>query len=213
MEETNYIIDAEFSNMSAELLRVANFVKRTEIYGPGMRSAIWVQGCTLACKGCWNTHMWSKKGGEDRSVIELHEQLMKIEENEGITLLGGEPLQQSEEVLELIKLQKAAGRTVMLYSGYEPEELDSVQQECVDNSDIVILGRYKEELRNTKLRWRGSENQVLYSPTGRYTVEDFPDGETEISVHIDADGKLLITGYPDLEFMMEIMDKITGELL
>ena len=98
----------------------------------------------------------------------------------------------------------------MLYSGYEPEELDSVQQECVDNSDIVILGRYKEELRNTKLRWRGSENQVLYSPTGRYTVEDFPDGETEISVHIDADGKLLITGYPDLEFMMEIMDKITG---
>ena len=213
MEETSYIIDAKFSDMSAEVLRIANFVKRTEIYGPGMRSAIWVQGCTLACKGCWNTHLWPKKGGKDQSIIELHEQLMKVEGNEGITLLGGEPLQQSEAVLELIKLQKAAGRTVMLYSGYEPEELDSVQQECVDNSDIVILGRYKEELRNTKLRWRGSENQVLYSPTGRYTVEDFPDGETEISVHIDADGKLLITGYPDLEFMMEIMDKITGELL
>ena len=213
MEETSYIIDAKFSDMSAEVLRIANFVKRTEIYGPGMRSAIWVQGCTLACKGCLEYSFVAEKGGKDQSIIELHEQLMKVEGNEGITLLGGEPLQQSEAVLELIKLQKAAGRTIMLYSGYEPEELDSVQQECVDNSDIVILGRYKEELRNTKLRWRGSENQVLYSPTGRYTVEDFPDGETEISVHIDADGKLLITGYPDLEFMMEIMDKITGELL
>ena len=199
--------------MSGHNIMLAEMVEQTDIYGPGIRSAIWVQGCTLACKGCWNTQMWPKKGGENHSVVELHNLLMNVEGNEGITLLGGEPLQQSEAVLELIKLQKAAGRTVMLYSGYEPEELDLVQQECVDNSDIVILGRYKEELRNTKLRWRGSENQVLYSPTGRYTVEDFPDGETEISVHIDADGKLLITGYPDLEFMMEIMDKITGELL
>ena len=199
--------------MSGHNIMLAEMVEQTDIYGPGIRSAIWVQGCTLACKGCWNTQMWPKKGGENHSVVELHNLLMNVEGNEGITLLGGEPLQQSEAVLELIKLQKAAGRTVMLYSGYEPEELDLVQQECVDNSDIVILGRYKEELRNTKLRWRGSENQVLYSPTGRYTVEDFPDGETEISVHIDANGKLLITGYPDLEFMMEIMDKITGELL
>ena len=199
--------------MSGHNIMLAEMVEQTDIYGPGIRSAIWVQGCTLACKGCWNTQMWPKKGGKNHSVVELHNLLMNVEGNEGITLLGGEPLQQSEAVLELIKLQKAAGRTVMLYSGYEPEELDLVQQECVDNSDIVILGRYKEELRNTKLRWRGSENQVLYSPTGRYTVEDFPDGETEISVHIDADGKLLITGYPDLEFMMEIMDKITGELL
>jgi len=199
--------------MPGHNIMLAQMVEQTDIYGPGIRSAIWVQGCTLACKGCWNTQMWPKKGGENHSVVELHNLLMNVEGNEGITLLGGEPLQQSEAVLELIKLQKAAGRTVMLYSGYEPEELDLVQQECVDNSDIVILGRYKEELRNTKLRWRGSENQVLYSPTGRYTVEDFPDGETEISVHIDGDGKLLITGYPDLEFMMEIMDKITGELL
>lgn len=199
--------------MPGHNIMLAQMVEKTEIYGPGIRSAIWVQGCTLACKGCWNTQMWPKKGGENHSVVELHNLLMNVEGNEGITLLGGEPLQQSEAVLELIKLQKDAGRTVMLYSGYEPEELDLVQQECVDNSDIVILGRYKEELRNTKLRWRGSENQVLYSPTGRYTVEDFPDGETEISVHIDGDGKLLITGYPDLEFMMEIMDKITGELL
>ena len=100
--------------MSGEVLRLANFVNRTEIYGPGMRSAIWVQGCTLACKGCWNTHMWSKKGGKVHSVVELHGQLMQIEDIEGITLLGGEPLEQSKAVLELIKLQKTAGRTVML---------------------------------------------------------------------------------------------------
>ena len=100
----------------------------------------------------------------------------------------------------------------MLYSGYEFEELDEIQKQCVELSDIVILGRYDETKRNTSLRWRGSENQVLFSPTGRYNVSDYQDGDNEISVHIDANGELTVTGYPDMDTMLELIGDLINQM-
>lgn len=200
------------SDANNGMIRLGHIVEHTEIYGPGIRAAIWVKGCTLACKGCWNTQYWPAKGGELIPVMELHQRLMNIEDIEGITLLGGEPLQQSPQVLELIKLQKEAGRTIMLYSGYEKEELDEIQAKCVDLSDLVILGRYREDLRNTSLRWRGSENQVLYSPTGRYDIGSILDGDNEVSVHIDQQGQISIHGYPDDDVLSNLLDEIINQV-
>ena len=193
-------------------LRLGHTVDHTEIYGPGIRSAIWLKGCTLACEGCWNKQYWPAVGGELISVEELNSRLNEIEGIEGITLLGGEPLQQASEVLELIKLQKENNRTVMMYSGYELEELDEIQKECVALSDIVILGRYKQELRNTNLRWRGSENQVLFSPTGRYDVEQYEDGDNEVSIHINKNGEITVTGYPDMDTMLDLIGDIVSQI-
>ena len=200
------------SDASSDMIRLGHIVEHTEIYGPGIRAAIWVKGCTLACKGCWNTQYWPAKGGELIPVMELHQRLMNIEDIEGITLLGGEPLQQSPQILELIKLQKKSGRTIMLYSGYEKEELDEIQAKCVDLSDLVILGRYREDLRNTSLRWRGSENQVLYSPTGRYDVKSIMDGDNEVSVHIVEQGQISIHGYPDDDVLSNLLDEIINQV-
>ena len=199
------------SDANNGIIRLGHIVEHTEIYGPGIRAAIWVKGCTLACKGCWNTQYWPAKGGELIPVMELHQRLMEIEDIEGITLLGGEPLQQSSQVLELIELQKKAGRTIMLYSGYEKEELDEVQSKCVELSDLVILGRYREDLRNTSLRWRGSENQELYSPTGRYDVASILDGDNEVSVHIDQQGQISIHGYPDDDVLSNLLDELINQ--
>ena len=71
--------------------RLGHTVDHTEIYGPGIRSAIWLKGCTLACDGCWNKQYWPAVGGEIISVEELNARLNAIEGIEGITLLGGEP--------------------------------------------------------------------------------------------------------------------------
>lgn len=193
-------------------IRIGHIVNHTEIYGPGLRSAIWVKGCTLACKGCWNKQYWPSTGGDLVTVEELNSKLNSIEGVEGITLLGGEPLQQAPGILQLIKLQKENNRTVMMYSGYEFAELNEIQKECVELSDIVILGRYVENKRNTSLRWRGSENQILFSPTGRYDVNDYHDGENEISVHIDANGELTITGYPDADTMLDLIEDLITQI-
>ena len=57
-------------------MRIADIVNRTGIYGPGWRTAVWVQGCSLACKGCWNMELWPTKGGEDMDHDTLLERLM-----------------------------------------------------------------------------------------------------------------------------------------
>jgi len=156
--------------------------------------------------------MWAHSGAELLSVNSLHERLLSIEGVTGVTFLGGEPLQQSPALLDLIRLQTDAGRSVMVYSGYEKEELNEVQQACVDLCDVVILGRYRQELRDTSLRWRGSSNQVIESPTGRFEVLDDHDGFQEVEMHIDKHGTFRMVGYPDEELIEALLDTVIESL-
>jgi len=152
---------------------------------------------------------WTVKSGIIRTVDALMEDLQNsLEGLEGVTILGGEPLQQAEATLELIKRVKALNLTVMLYTGYEQHEYTATMRECHDLSDLVIGGRYIQELRNPELRWRGSTNQKIISPTGRYNPEEFEDWE-EVEIIIDHDsGEITMTGYPDedLEILIRNYD-------
>lgn len=189
------------------MLRVGAIEEQSAIYGPGLRFVIWVQGCTLACKGCWNKEFWPSTGGQSFGIDELLERINSTDDIEGITLLGGEPLQQAEPVLELIKRVKNSGLSVFLYSGYEREEINEIQKECVDSSDIVVLGRFIESQRNVQLRWRGSDNQVIEFPTQRYRgieIEEY--GECEVT--IGDDGQITVLGYPDPE-LIELIKSMT----
>jgi anaerobic ribonucleoside-triphosphate reductase activating protein len=177
-------------------LNIGGIVKRTKIYGPGWRSAVWLQGCTLACKGCWNKELWPTKGGTFYTHEELLSELLSATDCEGVTFLGGEPLQQAEALLPLLKDLRAIGKSIFIYSGYNRDELDETQLACVEQADIVVLGRYIQELRNTNLRWRGSENQVVEFLTDRYSTEDMNGEASEYEVHIHPDGTTTVLGYP-----------------
>lgn len=186
------------------MIRVHDVLPRSSIYGPGERWVLWAQGCTLGCKGCWNVETWSRRTGTERTVASLVSELeaaASAGDLEGISLLGGEPLQQAEPVLELIHAAREMGLSVLLYTGYEPEEYDPTMQACHDGSDLVIGGRYVEALRDPFLRWRGSSNQRLVSPTGRYDVDEFEDLQ-EVEVLIDHEtGQMTVTGYPEADLL------------
>ena len=194
------------------MIRVHDVLPRSSIYGPGERWVLWVQGCTLGCKGCWNVETWSRRTGTERTVASLVSELEAVVsagDLEGISLLGGEPLQQAEPVLELIHAAREMGLSVLLYTGYEPEEYDLTMQACHDGSDLVIGGRYVEALRDPFLRWRGSGNQRLVSPTGRYDVEEFEDLQ-EVEVLIDHDtGQMTVTGYPEAD-LLQLVQSFQG---
>tara|TARA_B110000003_G_C16600856_1_gene515554 strand:- start:264 stop:845 length:582 start_codon:yes stop_codon:yes gene_type:complete len=186
--------------MSDKFLRIGAIEEQSSIYGPGLRFVIWVQGCTLACKGCWNKNFWPKEGGNNRSIESLVTQISTTESIEGITILGGEPLEQPEAVLDLINSVQRLNLSIFLYSGFETHELNSTQKKCIEASDIVVLGRYDEQKRNINLRWRGSSNQVLQFPTKRYRDMQFEErGECEVI--IDDDGSVRILGYPDQDLI------------
>ena len=189
----------------SNILRLGHRLDRSEIYGPGIRSVFWTQGCNLACKGCWNTQYWPSRGGEEISVSAILSQLEELKDIEGITLLGGEPFQQPQACLELIQGCKEIGLSVFIYTGYEPSEFDEVMQSCFDLCDIAVTGRYVQELRDTTLRWRGSINQQVHFISNLYD-DSLLQEQTEVECHILPTGEIRMVGYaePELSNLLEI---------
>ena len=188
-------------------LRVAMLIERSQVNGPGWRTVVWTQGCTLGCEGCWNEHMWPHSGGEMWDAKELSQKLLAIEGVEGVTFSGGDPLQQPRALKRLIELLRAGGRTIFLYTGYEVDELNELQTECLNLCDIAVVGRYVEGERDLSLKWRGSANQRILFPTDRYSEDDIGDDVQEFEVHITKDGSYKVTGFPDMEQVHRIMGK------
>ncbi len=125
--------------------------------------------------------------------------------DEGLTILGGEPLQQPEDTLALIEEAKQQGLGIFLYTGYKLEELEGDALKCYEASDIVVAGRYIESERNTQLRWRGSSNQTVEFRTDRYKDFEFLEGN-DVQITIEENGSLTILGYPDDALLQDLLD-------
>lgn len=181
-------------------MRLAHINNNSSIYGFGNSFAIWMQGCSLKCKGCWNKSMHDFEGGfyikTEDLIIQIKE---SIEKNniKCVTILGGEPLEQLDELLELMKLIKKLDIGIILYTGYEKEEIDSSDKiKILDYADLLISGRYIEERRNINNHLFGSDNQVMDFLTDRYKNEEIING-TYVEIDIDENGKIDMYGYPD----------------
>ncbi|MDW7776157.1 MAG: 4Fe-4S single cluster domain-containing protein [Methanosarcinales archaeon] len=177
---------------------IAHIELSSEIYGPGKRFVIWLQGCSLACPGCWNKIMWNFT---PRIIIQrevLLEEILANPELEGVTFLGGEPLQQSENLYWLMLALNKKNISIMLYTGYEIEDICNTKifSNICNLADILIAGRYREEERDLFLRWRGSRNQLLLIQTNRYCDLEILDGINEIEIKIDEFGSVTLLGYP-----------------
>lgn len=139
--------------------------------GPGSRISLFVSGCPHHCPGCFNSEMWEYDYGaaftssiEDQLVAALQQPSI-----DGLSLLGGEPFAPRNQVtlyLFLRKLRKQLpGINIWVYSGYTVEQLlDGVQpmsQQLLEQCDVLVDGRFVKELRDIKLRYRGSSNQHI----------------------------------------------------
>jgi anaerobic ribonucleoside-triphosphate reductase activating protein len=181
-------------------MNIAHIEEGSFIYGPGRRFVIWVQGCSIQCKGCWNKEMWAFK---DKTILSVQDLLRKIENEkdfiDGITLLGGEPLDQFAEVSELLIECRKLGLSTMLFTGYEMTEIAEKQMTLIlDNLDILITGRYDKAKRTMNHQWIGSTNQEIHFLTDRYADYEIEHNNyTEITINEDA--SLTILGFPQLK--------------
>lgn len=153
----------EENRNASMIIRVCGIEPESIVDGPGFRFVLFVQGCRHHCKGCHNPESWAFDGGEDMTVGEIFEQIKAEPHLRGVTFSGGEPFEQVEPLIELAKLVKEAGLTLMSYSGYTLEELqerhDPATDELLGMLDMLVDGRYIEAQRNLTLIYRGSENQ------------------------------------------------------
>lgn len=183
-------------------LRVAQIVADTLAEGPGRRFAVWVQGCPIRCEGCCNPQMFGESGGEEIEVEALAERVLATPGIEGISFLGGEPMEQAEAVLALATRVKAAGLTVMVFSGWTIAELRARKSASIDGliaiADLLVDGRYEASLPEARRRWIGSSNQVMHFLTDRYSPADpqFTAGNT-VEIRL-VDGEIRVNGWPAL---------------
>ena len=126
-------------------ININSYIPKTEVEGPGARFCIWVQGCSIRCYGCANSHMWNFDGGKIYEVSQIVEIISGYKnEIEGLTFLGGEPLDQIDAVIEISKKVKDLGLTVLVFTGYDYESIkDNLKvKELVNHIDVLIDGKY-----------------------------------------------------------------------
>jgi len=186
-------------------MNIAHIEEQSFIYGPGCRSVIWVQGCSIHCKGCWNKDMWGFNPKYIFTIPQLVEKIQReIPHIEGITLLGGEPLDQFQETFELLTACKKLNLTTMVFTGYEMNEIhEKNMSSLLEVCDILITGRYVEALRTTHHQWIGSTNQEIHFLTDRY--KDYAIRNANyVEVSIDEMGKIQILGFPDEDILYKL---------
>lgn len=181
-------------------------VENEHLYGPGKRLLLFTQGCSLHCKGCINQHLWEFGKGTDVAIDEIFAQCKGLD---GITLHGGEPLDQANALVELIKKLKQQEKTVILFTGYAFKELDKVQKQAWLSSDIVISGRYEEKNRNIYLQFRGSTNQKVFTHKGKYKDYKIKDGQTVAILSFNEQGEMQSRGFrtDELEQLLNAISK------
>lgn len=161
---------------------IADYKPFTMVDGEGIRCAIYVSGCTFACKGCYNKSIQDFSVGtpytyelEERIISDLRDETVQ-----GLTLLGGEPFMNTSVCLRLIKrFRKEFGdsKDIWCWTGFTWEELQNsihrgknseMRKEMLNEIDILIDGRYVEEEEGWsggKIKFRGSWNQRIIDVT------------------------------------------------
>lgn len=147
------------------IIRVCGIEPESIVDGPGFRFTLFVQGCPHHCPGCHNPESWDFNGGYDMTTEEVFAQIRSNPHLAGVTFSGGEPFEQVPALLELAKMCKAEGLSLMSYTGYTLEELkdrdDPETDELLSLLDILVDGRFILAERNLTLIYRGSENQKV----------------------------------------------------
>lgn len=146
-------------------IKIAGTVKESIVDGPGIRYAVFVQGCPHGCPGCHNPQTHPFEGGSTATVEEVFADFQRNPILKGITLSGGEPFCQAAALAQLAALVHSAGKDVVVFTGYIYEDLLRMDNPAVhallDETDLLIDGPYLEAQRDLELRFRGSANQRL----------------------------------------------------
>ena len=142
--------------------------------GSGVRISLFVSGCTHHCKNCFNEEAWDFNYGEEFTEATLNEIIELLEPSyiKGLSLLGGEPLEPQNQLglLPLLRKVKEVYPTkdIWCYSGFTLEQIQDKMvpnlpytKELLSYVDVLVDGKFVEELRNPMLQFRGSSNQRL----------------------------------------------------
>lgn len=199
---------------------VAATRERSMREGPGIRYVVWVQGCSLKCKGCFNPHFWSQHGGSIKDVDSMLQDVIsareKFPEIEGVTFLGGEPFEQAESLAELSRGLRKLDFSIMVFSGYTLAELKDHQSReygsrlnLLSSIDLLADGRYQQDNVDTDRPWVGSKNQEFHFLTERYSEETLLNSVKDgLEITVLNSGEVKINGWATDSQLENLLEKL-----
>jgi anaerobic ribonucleoside-triphosphate reductase activating protein len=194
--------------------RLMSILNNSQVNGPGDRLVIWTQGCPHACKGCFNPESWNFSAGEERDAWDVAIDVLNTR-TAGITISGGEPFWQPQALLSFLKgihddnnnlIDLPKG--IICFTGYTIEEIfelpgvrGDAARACLDHIDLLIDGRFEENLRVDHVL-AGSSNQRFHflDKPGRGRDKINPEEvqiDQAVEIHLGKDS-LEVTGFPTI---------------
>lgn len=180
-------------------MRVSRILAPITVLGPGRRVGLWVQGCDLACPGCASVDTWDVRGGREMPVaVVVNEILLLIRDQSlaGLTVSGGEPFQQVEDVAHVLRLVREAepGIDVLVFTGYTTVVARRRGSELFNLADVIVAGRYREDLPSEEPLVASSNQELcVLSARGRERYGDASGPRVQVAA---ADGDLFVVGLP-----------------
>lgn len=147
------------------MMRYHNITKDDMLNGSGLRVVLWLSGCDHGCKNCHNPVTWDPNSGIpfDQSAEDELFEVLGRKYISGVTLSGGDPLFEGNraDVTALVAQIKKnfPQKTIWLYTGYLWEDICELP--LLQNIDVLVDGRFMEELRDSTVHWKGSSNQRI----------------------------------------------------
>jgi len=173
-------------------MNVNYILEHSKVQGPGERFTIWVQGCSIHCQDCHNKDTWDSAPKQTIDINTLSKQI--INSNcQGLTITGGEPLDQLEEIVALTQIIFPI-KNIFLCSGYSFETIKNSKKQILNSIDILCSGPFDNSKKCVSC-WKGSENQeVIYLTERGKSLISLPIYKKEYRINKKT-GKLLVTGF------------------
>ncbi len=142
---------------------ISGLVSSSIVDGPGIRFAVYMQGCNHKCKGCHNINTWSTKENE---LIEIDDIIKTINAEallKNVTISGGDPLLQYKATIDLAKKLKEENFNIWLYTGYTLNQIleNEDMKIILKYIDVLVDGKFDEAKKDLNLKFKGSTNQNI----------------------------------------------------
>lgn len=196
---------------------IARLLERTTAEGPGVRTAVWTQGCSIRCVGCFNPELWSSDGGRQMSTRDVAEVVLSSG-SDGVTFLGGEPFDQAEALSAIAETVQRAGLSVMTFTGYTFADLERMAaggtkgvRELLAATDLLVDGPFEITQIDGFRPWVGSTNQGIHALTERYAkVAARPEAVSDrVEITVSADGETRVNGWATVDALERLLGDIS----
>lgn len=192
-------------------LFVHDINRRSFVNGPGARAVVWVQGCSLGCPGCFNpsTHPAEHPSASLVDPAALGQELGGLPVD-GLTLSGGEPLEQPQAVSELIRsFRRVNAGTVLIFSGFSSRRIlaSAEARSTILLADAVLAGPYREGSDPHEI-WSSKELILVTERIEPHTLTP----ERRLEVSLQSGSRMRLSGYPSSSQVRHFSEFLKQEL-